>query len=163
MGRRSQLTETKRRERFAVHTNPGRVDQFEFSGPENPPVLLKQVGLLGGADSGLIADSQLVPALRTPASQHRPAVRRLHANTESVRLRALTVVGLKCAFWHLSSLSNVLGVGAQTQYGLTHFRELSVYTAQTGVLWVLLAQGLQKHVRDKAGCVVIRGSQPNEN
>ncbi len=94
-------------------------------------MLLKQVGLLGGANSGLVADSQLMSALRTSASQHCPAVRRLHANAESVRLRALTVIGLKCAFWHLGSLLNVIGRGRVSTIRLSPLRVNFQYTLRT--------------------------------
>jgi hypothetical protein len=45
-------------------------------------------------------DGQLFAATGAPASDHSAAVLRFHSGAEAVRLRAMTIVGLKGAFRH---------------------------------------------------------------
>jgi hypothetical protein len=50
------------------------------------------------------AYGELFPAARTPAGQNRPPVFGLHPGTEPVRLGAVTIIRLKCAFRHSFSI-----------------------------------------------------------
>jgi hypothetical protein len=60
---------------------------------------------MGVPDGSLVAHRQLVTAPRPAARQHGAAILRFHPGPESVSLRALAIIGLKCTFRHgLSSL-----------------------------------------------------------
>lgn len=62
--------------------------------------------LMGVPDSSFVADRQLMAAPRAAARQHSAAILRFHPGPESVSLRALAIIGLKCTFRHgLSSLA----------------------------------------------------------
>jgi len=62
--------------------------------------------LMGVPDSSFVADRQLVAAASAAARQHGAAILRFHPGPESVSLRALAIIGLKCTFRHgLSSLA----------------------------------------------------------
>src|SRR5437016_13886520 len=80
---------------------------------------------MGVPDSPFVADRQLMAAPSAPARQHGAAILRVHSGPESMSLRALAVIGLKCTFRHcLSSLA------PNSQCGRTYrsnFETLSVY------------------------------------
>jgi hypothetical protein len=62
--------------------------------------------LMGVPDSSFVADRQLMAAASAAARQHGAAILRFHPGPESVSLRALAIIGLKCTFRHgLSSLA----------------------------------------------------------
>jgi hypothetical protein len=62
--------------------------------------------LMGVPDSSFVADRQLMAAPSAAARQHGSAILRFHPGTESMSLRALAIIGLKCTFRHgLSSLA----------------------------------------------------------
>jgi hypothetical protein len=62
--------------------------------------------LMGVPDSSFVADRQLMAAPSAAARQHGAAILRFHPGTESMSLRALAIIGLKCTFRHgLSSLA----------------------------------------------------------
>jgi hypothetical protein len=56
--------------------------------------------LFGVADDSLVAYSQLVAAFGAAARQYGPPILTLHACTKPVCLCPLTIVRLKCSFWH---------------------------------------------------------------
>ena len=56
--------------------------------------------LMGVPDSSFVADRQFVPAPSTAAGEHSAAILRFHPGPESVGLRALAIIGLKCTFRH---------------------------------------------------------------
>jgi hypothetical protein len=56
--------------------------------------------LMGVPDSSFVADRQLMAAPSAAARQHGAAVLRFHPGPESVSLRALAIIGLKCTFRH---------------------------------------------------------------
>jgi len=60
--------------------------------------------LMGVPDSSFVADRQLVAAPSAAARQYGAAILRFHPRPESVRLRALAIIGLKCTFRHCCSL-----------------------------------------------------------
>jgi hypothetical protein len=63
--------------------------------------------LMGVPDSSFVADRQLMAALGAAARQHGAAILRVHPGPESVSLRALAIIRLKCTFRHgLSSLAH---------------------------------------------------------
>lgn len=60
---------------------------------------------MGVPDSSFVADRQLMAAPSASARQHSAAILGFHPRPESVNLRALAIIGLKCTFRHdLSSL-----------------------------------------------------------
>lgn len=62
--------------------------------------------LMGVPDSPFVADRQLVAAPGAAARQHGAAILRRHPGPESMSLRALAIIRLKCTFRHgLSSLA----------------------------------------------------------
>ena len=61
--------------------------------------------LMGIPDSSFVADRQFVAAASAAARQHGPAILRFHPGPESVSLRALAIIGLKCTFRHWLSSS----------------------------------------------------------
>ncbi len=72
----------------AVDSNTPLVDLLELRTPAD---------VFGWTESQelLAADRQTLPPLRAAAFQHEAAILRAHANEESMRLRAVTLVGLK--------------------------------------------------------------------
>jgi hypothetical protein len=56
--------------------------------------------LMGVPDSSFVADRQLMAAPRAAARKHGAAIFGLHPGPESVSLRALAIIGLKCTFRH---------------------------------------------------------------
>jgi len=60
--------------------------------------------LMGVPDSSFVADRQLVAATGPPARQYGAAILRFHPGPESVSLRALAIIRLKCTFRHGLSL-----------------------------------------------------------
>lgn len=108
------IRQTKCREKRARPAESFVVNFAELAAAEYPVVLGEaEPGPVGGngltdlrlADSAFVADSQLVAALRPAARQHGTAVFRLHAFTESMRLRALPVIRLERSLWHFSAIS----------------------------------------------------------
>jgi hypothetical protein len=62
--------------------------------------------LMGVPDSSFVADRQFMSAPSAAARQHGAAILRFHPGPESMSLRALAIIGLKCTFRHgLSSLA----------------------------------------------------------
>lgn len=60
--------------------------------------------LMGVPDGSLVADRQLMAAPSATARQHGAAILRFHPGPESVSLRALAIIRLKCTFRHGLSL-----------------------------------------------------------
>ena len=60
--------------------------------------------LMGVPDGSFVAHRQLVTAPRAAARQHGAAIFRFHPGPESVSLRALAIIRLKCTFRHGLSL-----------------------------------------------------------
>lgn len=60
--------------------------------------------LMGVPDSSFVADRQLMAAASAAARQHGAAILRVHTGPESVGLRALAIIRLKCTFRHGLSL-----------------------------------------------------------
>jgi hypothetical protein len=56
--------------------------------------------LLGVTNGSLVANRQFVATLCTAASKHGTSVSRFHAHTKPVSLGTLSIVRLKCTFWH---------------------------------------------------------------
>jgi hypothetical protein len=56
--------------------------------------------LIGVPDNSLIADGQLVAALGAAAGEYGPAIFAFHTRPETMSFCALSVVRLKCTFWH---------------------------------------------------------------
>ena len=56
--------------------------------------------LMGVPDSSFVADRQLMAAPRAASGQYGAAIFRFHPGPESVGLRALAIIGLKCTFRH---------------------------------------------------------------
>ena len=54
----------------------------------------------GVPDGWFVTDRQLMPAPGAAPCQHGSAILALHAGAESVRLGALAIIWLKCAFRH---------------------------------------------------------------
>jgi hypothetical protein len=55
---------------------------------------------MGSPDGSFVANRQLVAALRAAAGQHGAAIFRFHTGPESMFLRALAIIRLKCTFRH---------------------------------------------------------------
>ena len=66
--------------------------------------------LMGVPDSSFVADGQFVAALGAAARQHGAAILRFHPGPESVSLRALAIIRLKCTFRHWLSSSRTTRV-----------------------------------------------------
>lgn len=63
--------------------------------------------LMGRPDCSFVADRQLVAALCAAARQHGAAILGFHPGPESMSLRALAIIRLKCTFRHwLSSFAH---------------------------------------------------------
>jgi hypothetical protein len=67
--------------------------------------------LFSGANRRFVAYSQLVAAFRAPASQHGPAIRRLHTHAKAVSFSPLAIIRLKSTFWHYNSFRVIFGDG----------------------------------------------------
>src|SRR5947209_4433494 len=63
--------------------------------------LFGKVWLVGVPDGSLVAHGKLVAALGAAARENGAAVFTLHARPESVCLRPLAIVWLKCTLWHV--------------------------------------------------------------
>jgi hypothetical protein len=76
-----------------------------------PHLACRHVGLpqivarLGVPDRSLVANSQFVAAFRAAPCENCPAILARHAGTETMSLRPFAVIGLKCTFWHLGSIT----------------------------------------------------------
>jgi hypothetical protein len=75
--------------------------------------------LMGVPDSSFVADRQLMAAPCAAAREHGAAILRFHAGPESMGLRALAIIRLKCTFRHW--LSSLARAGAPVRKNLRRF------------------------------------------
>jgi hypothetical protein len=76
-----------------------------------PPFACRHAGLpqivarLGVPDRSFVAHGQFVAAFRAAPRQNCPAILARHTSTETMSLCPFAVIGLKCTFWHLGSIT----------------------------------------------------------